>query len=271
MEYLSSTYESAKTEYIDVNGIQIAYRTIGSLSSIPLLCLQHFTGNMDSWDPVVINGLSKNRQVILFDNTGVGESGGSTPNTVSAMANDTIAFLKAMNLKKVDLLRFSLGGFISQLIMHDEPELIRKAILVGTCQQGGEGINNFRSFVKGAENIEGAERYLYFFFENSERSRSLGYAVLKRFLERDPNWAPSFTDQTFLAQMEAIVGWGEVPDSDAPLLTKIKHPVLIINGSNDHMFASANSILMFQQLEKCDTKLIPGFSAWIVFSISGAV
>ncbi len=271
MEYLSSTYESAKTEYIDVNGIQIAYRTIGSLSSIPLLCLQHFTGNMDGWDPLVINGLSKNRQVILFDNTGVGESGGSTPNTVSAMANDTIAFLKAMNLKKVDLLRFSLGGFISQLIMHDEPELIRKAILVGTCQQGGEGINNFRSFVKGAENIEGAERYLYFFFENSERSRSLGYAVLKRFLERDPNWAPSFTDQTFLAQMEAIVGWGEVPDSDAPLLTKIKHPVLIINGSNDHMFASANSILMFQQLEKCDTKLIPGFSAWIVFSISGAV
>ena len=257
MENLSSTYESAKTEYIDVNGIQIAYRTIGSPSAIPLLCLQHFTGNMNGWDPLVINGLSKSRQVILFDNTGVGESGGSTPDTVSAMANDTVAFFKAMNLKKVDLLGFSLGGFISQLIMSDEPELVRKAILVGTCQQGGEGISNFRDFVKGAENIEGAERYLYFFFENSERSRSLGYAVLKRFLERDPNWAPGFTEQTFLAQTEAIVGWGEVPDSGAPLLTKIKHPVLIINGSNDHMFASANSYVMFRQLENAVLSLYP--------------
>jgi pimeloyl-ACP methyl ester carboxylesterase len=201
--------------------------------------------------------LSKSRQVILFDNTGVGESGGGTPDTVSAMAKDAVDFIKAMNFKKVDLLGFSLGGFISQLIMSDEPELVRKAILVGTCQQGGEGINNFRDYVKGAEHIEGAERYLYFFFENSERSRTLGYAVLKRFFERDPNWAPNFTEQTFLAQMEAIVGWGEVPDSSTPLLTKIKHPVLIINGSNDHMFASANSYVMFQQLENAVLSLYP--------------
>ena len=257
MKNSSSTYESAKTKYIDVNGVQIAYRTIGSESAIPLLCLQHFTGNMDGWDPLIINGLSKNRQVILFDNTGVGESGGSTPNTVSAMANDTLAFLKAMNVKKVDLLGFSLGGFISQLIMKDEPQLVRKAILVGTCQQGGEGISNFRDYVNASANIEGAERYLYFFFENSERSRALGYAVLKRFFERDPNWHPSFTEQTFLAQTEAIVGWGEVPDSSTPLLTKIKHPVLIINGSNDHMFATANSYVMFQQLENARLSLYP--------------
>src|SRR5258708_33587522 len=101
MENLSSTYESVKTEYIDVNGVRLAYRIVGGQSAIPLLCLQHFTGNMDGWDPLVINGLSRSRQVILFDNAGVGESGGSTPDTVSAMANDTVAFLKAMNLKKV--------------------------------------------------------------------------------------------------------------------------------------------------------------------------
>jgi pimeloyl-ACP methyl ester carboxylesterase len=257
MENIPSTYETAKTKYIDVNGVQIAYRTIGSNSAIPLLCLQHFTGNMDGWDPLVINGLSKNRQVILFDNTGVGESGGITPNTVSAMTNDTLAFLKAMNLKKVDLLGFSLGGFISQLILKDEPQLVRKAILVGTCQQGGEGISNFRDYVNASANIEGAERYLYFFFENSERSRALGYAVLKRFFERDPNWHPNFTEQTFLAQTEAIIGWGEVSDSSTPLLTKIKHPVLIINGSNDHMFATANSYVMFQQLENAVLSLYP--------------
>jgi len=98
---------------------------------------------------------------------------------------------------------------------------------------------------------------LYYFFENSDRSRALGYAVLKRFSERDPNWHPGFTEQTFLAQTEAIVGWGEVPDSTTPLLSAIKHPVLIINGSNDHMFATANSYVMFQQLTNAILSLYP--------------
>ena len=269
MENLSSTYENAKTEYINVNGVQIAYRTIGSRSPVPLLCLQHFTGNMDGWDPLVINGLSKDRQVILFDNTGVGESGGNTPNTVSAMANDTLAFLEAINLKKVDLLGFSLGGFIAQLIMSEKPEVVRKTILIGTCQQGGEGISNFRDFVNASEHIDGAERYLYFFFENSERSRNAGYAVLDRFLERDPNWRPGFTEQSFLAQTEAIVGWGEVPDSKVPLLTKVKHPVLIINGSNDHMFASANSYMMFLELENAVLSLYPDSAHGSFFQYPG--
>ncbi|MDB4903594.1 MAG: alpha/beta hydrolase fold protein [Mucilaginibacter sp.] len=257
MENLPPTCENAKTAFVKVNDVQIAYRTIGSPSAIPLLCLQHFTGNMNDWDPSVINGLSKDRQVIIFDNTGVGESGGKTPDNVPAMAVDTLAFLKAIKLEKVDLLGFSLGGFISQLMMSEKPELVRKAILAGTCQQGGEGIENFRNFVNGAEYVDGAERYLYYFFENSERSRSLGYAVLKRFLERDPKWAPEYTEQTILAQTEAIVGWGNVPDSKTPLLTKIKHPVLIINGSNDHMFATVNSYIMFQQLSNAILSLYP--------------
>lgn len=257
MQQLPSTYENAKTAFIDVNGVSIAYRSIGPISAVPLLCLQHFTGNMDGWDPAVINGLSKERQVILFDNTGVGESGGITPATVTAMAADTLAFLTAMGLRQVDLLGFSLGGFISQLIMSERPEIVRKAILAGTCQQGGEGISRFREFANGAAALEGADRYFYFFFEDTATSRSLGNALLQRFQQRDPNWHPGFTAQTFEAQTRAIEGWGNVPDANAPLLTRIKHPVLIVNGSNDHMFATANSYTMFQQLPNAILTLYP--------------
>ena len=269
MEQVQSTYEAVRTAFIDVNGVSIAYRSIGPASAVPLLCLQHFTGNMDGWDPAVINGLSGNRQVILFDNTGVGESGGYTPDTVAAMAQDTIDFLDALGLRKVDLLGFSLGGFISQLIMNEKPEIVRKAILVGTCQQGGDGISVFREFVGGAAGLEGADLYFYFFFEDTLTSRSLGYALLKRFQQRDPNWHPGYTAQTMEAQTRAILGWGNVPHPTVPLLTKIRHPVLIVNGSNDHMFATANSYTMFQQLPNAILALYPDSAHGSFFQYPG--
>lgn len=265
MGQISHTFENAGTAFIDVNGISIAYRSVGPASAVPLLCLQHFTGNMDGWDPAVIDGLSRERRVILFDNTGVGESGGNTPDTVAAMAKDTLAFLAAMGLREVDLLGFSLGGFISQLIMSERPEIVRKAILAGTCQQGGDGISVFREFCLGAEGLEGADHFLYYFFEDSETSRSMGYALLERFHHRDPHWHSEFTAQTFEAQTSAILGWGEVPDANSPLLRKIRQPVLIVNGSNDHMFATANSYTMFQQLPRAVLAFYPDSAHGSIF------
>ena len=269
MEQIQSTYENARTAFIDVNGVSLAYRSIGPVSAVPLLCLQHFTGNMDGWDPAVIDGLSKDRQVILFDNTGVGESAGKTPDTVAAMVGDTLAFLAAMGLRQVDLLGFSLGGFISQMIMSEKPEIVRKAILAGTCQQGGDGIGSFREFTNGAAGLDGPDRYFYFFFEDTETSRSLGWALLKRFQKRDPNWQPGFTAQTFEAQTKAILGWAKIPDTKAPLLTKIRHPVLVVNGSNDHMFATANSYTMFQQLPHAILALYPDSAHGSIFQYPG--
>ncbi|MCR8560330.1 alpha/beta hydrolase [Mucilaginibacter sp. BJC16-A38] len=262
---ISNSFKTAITQFVNVNGHQLAYRLIGDNSDIPLLCLQHFTGNMDGWDPAVIDALSSTRRVILFDNTGVGESEGETPNTVAAMARDTIAFLNALKIEKVDLLGFSLGGFISQLILEEHPQLVRKAILAGTCQQGGKGCSTFRDFLKGSVGIEGADRYLYYFFENSEKSRKLGYALLKRFTERDPKWTPGFRQQTLVAQTEAIVGWGEVPEPANPLLKRIKHQVMIVTGSNDHMFATSNSYEMFQQLPDAILSIYPDASHGSLF------
>jgi pimeloyl-ACP methyl ester carboxylesterase len=262
---MENTFKNAKTQFIEVNGNAIAYRLVGDESPIPLLCLQHFTGTMDGWDPAVVDELGKSRRVILFDNTGVGESKGTTPNTVAAMAEDAAAFLKALNIEKVDLLGFSLGGFISQLILDQYPDLVRKAILAGTCPQGGEGCATFQQFVQGSAGKEGADAYLYFFFEDSDKSRNLGYALLGRFVANNPNWAPVYNEQVMTAQIQAITGWANVPDPEHLLLERIKHPVMIVNGSNDHMFATQGSYDMFNQLEDATLALYPDASHGSLF------
>src|SRR4051794_5650537 len=117
---------TAPTKFVEANGIKYAYRRIGQPSGVPLLFLQHFTGTMDSWDPSVVDGFAKARPVILFDNAGVSRSGGATPDTVEAMANHVVAFIAALGLKQVDLLGFSLGGFIAQVIAAEHAGLVRR-------------------------------------------------------------------------------------------------------------------------------------------------
>jgi pimeloyl-ACP methyl ester carboxylesterase len=108
--------ETEQTQFVEANGIRFAYRSFGETQSVPLVFLQHFTGTMDSWDPALVNPLAGTRPVIVFNNTGVGTSSGTTPDSVEQMAADAATFMEALNLKQVDLLGFSLGGFIAQAL-----------------------------------------------------------------------------------------------------------------------------------------------------------
>ncbi len=136
------------TEYVDVNGIRTAFRRLGRAEGTPLLLLQHFTGTMDNWDPAVVHALAERRPVILLDNAGVGASHGETPDRVEPMANHAIAFIEALQPGRVDVLGFSLGGFIAQRIAQRRPELLRKVILAGTCAPG-QGAGTFRQVIAG--------------------------------------------------------------------------------------------------------------------------
>ncbi len=125
-----------------MDGTKYAQRIFGRKEGIPLVLIQHFTGTMDNWDPAVTNGLAKECKVVLFDNRGIGGTNGQTPDTIEAMARDAISFIKTMGFTKVNLLGFSMGGFIAQQITLDEPGLVNKLILAGTGPKGGEGLAN---------------------------------------------------------------------------------------------------------------------------------
>ena len=124
--------QTAPTQFVEANGIRFAYRRFGKTGDAPLVFNQHFRGTMDYWDPVVADGLARNREVILFDNAGVSSSSGQVPTSIQEMGANAIAFIKALGLTKVDVLGFSIGGMVAQEITAQAPDLVRRLILVGT-------------------------------------------------------------------------------------------------------------------------------------------
>src|SRR5258707_11015927 len=132
---------TAPTQFVETNGIRFAYRRWGKRSGLPLVFNHHLNGNLDNWDPAVLDGLAKEREVIIFNNAGVASSTGEVPATFAGMARNAEAFVDALGLKHIDLLGFSLGGMVAQQITLDRPELIRKLILVGTAPRGFDAGN----------------------------------------------------------------------------------------------------------------------------------
>jgi pimeloyl-ACP methyl ester carboxylesterase len=248
-------HHTAPTRYIEADGIRFAYRTFGVSSEIPIICLQHFTGTLDNWDPVITNGLATQRQVILIDNRGVGNSDGETPDNVLDMSLDALKVINALGIDRCDLLGFSLGGFIAQLMAVQRPELFRKIIIVGSAPQGVKVLHTFPALITKAMQLEPAERFLFIFFTASEKSRSKGVSTLVRLAARTTDRDKDATMQAIEAQIKAITRWGTDPVTID--LAKIEHPVLIVNGSNDEMMESMSSIELFKNIPNAIVSLYP--------------
>ena len=115
------SFKDAPTRTVSAGGVGFAYRELGPRTGVPVVFLTHLAAVLDNWDPRVVDGIAARHRVITFDNRGVGASSGSTPNTIEAMAKDAVAFIRALGLEQVDLLGFSMGGMIAQVIAADEP------------------------------------------------------------------------------------------------------------------------------------------------------
>ena len=163
----SARLETAPAQFVEAGGIRFAYRSFANKSGAPLVFLQHFSGTMDDWDPAVVNGLAKDRPVVVVDNTGVGKSSGKTPDNVLQMAADAAQCLSALGLKHVDLLGFSLGGCVAQQLAVDHPALVRNIVLAGTAPPGGEA--HLLKVLGEAFSHEASDPKLYLFFTQSVR------------------------------------------------------------------------------------------------------
>jgi pimeloyl-ACP methyl ester carboxylesterase len=235
-------FKNVKTQSINVSGTDFFYRKLGENNSgIPIIFLNHLSATMDECDPRIMDGLASAHQIICFDNRGVGSTKGTTPQTVSEMATDAIAFIKALGYQKVDLFGFSLGGFISQEIMLREPQLVRKAILAGTGPAGGESINKIKSvtytdILKAYLTFRDPKFYL--FFNRNANGRKVAREYLKRLKERKENRDKKLKLKHLQHQLDAIKAWGLQAPQD---LSVINHSVLIINGDGDKMVPISNS------------------------------
>src|SRR5580700_284576 len=230
------THQTAPTQFVEANGIRLAYRRFGKAGGVPLVFNQHFTGTMDHWDPAVTNGLAKEREVILFNNAGVSSSSGEVPTTFEGMGANAIVFIKALGLTKVDVLGFSIGGFVAQEITLQAPGLVRNLVLVGTGPRGGR---NMATLTPEAQRIFGAaykvpeELWLKVHFTDSDASQAAGREFLRRFIRRIENRDPEVNKKVAPAQIEAIGKWGVQREGSYEYLRTIRQPTLVINGDND--------------------------------------
>ena len=175
-----TAHQDATTQAVDVGGTTFAYRDLGPRTGTPVVFLNHLAAVLDNWDPRVVDGIAAHRRVITFDNRGVGASQGRTPSSIAEMAKDAVAFIRALGFDQVDLLGFSMGGFVAQVIAEEQPDLVRKIILAGTGPAGGEGIDKvtlltYLDVARGAVTFRDAKYYL--FFTETANGRSAGASV----------------------------------------------------------------------------------------------
>jgi pimeloyl-ACP methyl ester carboxylesterase len=248
------SYQDAPTRTIAAGGVSFAYRELGPATGVPVIFLTHLAAVLDNWDPRVVDGIAAHHRVITFDNRGVGASAGSTPATIAAMATDAVTFIRALGLNKVDLLGFSMGGMIAQVIAQDQPELVRRLILAGTGPAGGEGIDKVTR-ISNLDTIRGLLTFTdpkqFLFFTRTPAGRRAGKEFLARLKERTQNRDKAISLRSYAAQLKAIHRWGLQQPSD---LSVIHQPVLVANGESDKMVPTKNSADLARRLP--DSELV---------------
>ncbi|GAA3071300.1 alpha/beta hydrolase [Pseudonocardia yunnanensis] len=264
------TQFTAPNLYIEAgNGITYAYRRFGSTGPemTPLLFLQHFRGNLDNWDPLLIDAIAAEREVILLDNTGVGGSSGRTPNSVTAMAHDALAFVDALGLRTLDILGFSLGGFVAQELTLIRPHLVNRLVLAGTGPQGGEQMHGFTSDVLDAATRDEptGEDFVSLFFERTPTSIGKGWEFVDRICSRTQDRDAPTSLQTRDAQLDAITTWGIPDPTRLHRLSGITHPTLVANGDHDILIPTRNSRLLASNLPNAALSIYPGAGHGFLF------
>jgi pimeloyl-ACP methyl ester carboxylesterase len=240
------THQTAKTQFVEAEGVRFAFRRFGSPGATPLVLLQHFRGNLDNWDPALTDALAAEREVILVDYPGVGASSGAFGPAIADTARQMIAFVTALRLTEIDLLGFSIGGFVAQEIALIRPALVRRLILAATGPKGAPGMHGWREHIAAPARLDQstAESLLHIFFAHTDTSRAKGREFLGRFMARSEDRDAPTTLAARDGQYDAIVEWG-IPDHGAlQRLTGIRNPTLIIQGDNDLMIPTKLSHLM---------------------------
>src|ERR1700721_2975352 len=222
-------HTTAPTQFVEANGIRFAYRRFGREGGTPLLFMQHFWGGMDHWDPAVTDGFAKNRPVILFDNAGIASASGQAPDTIDAMAEHAADFVRALGLSQIDLLGFSIGGYIAQTLTIRHPGLVRRLILVGTGPRAGEPPQDpkyaeYGGLTDPKTGQSPLEAFLYLFFRPSEGSQSAGKIFWARRHARKENVDVPTSAQTMAAQRAAITEWRQTRGESFAELEAIKKP-----------------------------------------------
>jgi pimeloyl-ACP methyl ester carboxylesterase len=264
---MTRTYTEATTEAVRAaSGVEFAYRELGD-GPVPLLLLQHFRGNLDNWDPALVDQLAMDRRIIAFDNAGVGGSSGATPHSIEQMAHDAIDYVTAMSLTQVDILGFSIGSFIAQEMVLIRPELARKLVLASSAPKGAAGMHGWAPEVIDAVGKPGTDPdgYRRVFYTQTSASTEAGRRSLERMLARQADRDAPTTWEARLAQYDAVCGWGIPNHSHLQRVQAISVPVLVANGDSDPMILPRYSYLLAGLIPNARLRMYPDAAHGFLF------
>jgi len=266
-EESQSRYGFARNERVTSGtGLTYEYREVGA-GQVPLLLLQHFRGNLDNWDPALVDELAVDRRVIAFDNAGVGSSSGNTPHNIEQMAIDAIEFVAAMDLDRIDVLGFSIGSFVAQEVALIRPDLIRRMTLASSAPKGAEGMHGWSEPVMNAVGKPGnnPDGYMAVFYTRTMSSRNSGRESLGRMTARANDRDAPTSWETRLAQYDAVCAWGEPDHSLLQRLSAIEIPVFVTGGDSDPMILPRYSYLLTGLLPNAELKVYPDAAHGFLF------
>jgi pimeloyl-ACP methyl ester carboxylesterase len=249
---MTPSTRTARTQFLHTGRETYGYRRFGAGAAHPLVFLQHFTGTLDNWDPAVTDALASGREVILFDNAGIGRSTGNVPDTVAGMAAHAMAFLDGLGLTRCDVLGFSLGGMVAQQIAEERPTLFRRMILVGTAPRGGDDIMHLEkpSLARFFQDptLRGYAILSKLFFAATESSQAAGQAFVARLAQRTDDLEPPSGQDVARAQIAAFREWERVSGDRFAQLMTIRHPTLVVHGIHDEMIPVSNAYALGEHL-----------------------
>ena len=261
MSTAAASTVTAPTQFLKAGSETYAYRRFGQGPGRPLLCLQHFTGTLDNWDPAVTDPLASGRKVVLFESAGIGRSTGKVPPTIAAMATHALAFLDGLGVASCDVLGFSLGGMVAQQMAQDRPSIFRKMILAGTAPRGGEDIMHLEkpslAKILGDPTLQGYARLQKLFFAPTESSQAAGKAFTQRLAERKQDREPASGPDVAQAQVASFREWEQTTGERFASLRSIRQPTLVVNGVHDEMIPVANSYRLVENLPNAVLMVYP--------------
>jgi pimeloyl-ACP methyl ester carboxylesterase len=248
------------------DGLSLAYRDTGG-DGRPTVLLQHFRGNLDNWDPALVDELATSRRVITFDYEGVGGSEGVVAHTIAETAAGALRFLDALNLEQVDLLGFSIGSFVAQEIALTRPSVVERVVLASSAPKGAPGMHGWAADVIGAVGTPQTtpEEYISVFFASSETSKQAGQAALGRMYARQNDRDTQTDWDTRMAQYDAVCEWGIPNHSLLQRVEAIEMPVFVANGDSDPMILPRYSYLLAGLLPDARLKIYPDSAHGFLF------
>jgi pimeloyl-ACP methyl ester carboxylesterase len=262
-----SQYTAPSLSVDAANGTTYAYRRFGKAGTVPVVFFQHFRGNLDNWDPALVDDIAAEREVILLDASGVGLSSGTVPRSFQEFGRDALAFVDALGLTEVDLFGFSIGGFVAQEVALQRPHLVRRMILAATGPQGGREMHGWidEARAHAMKDVQGAEDVLYLFFTPAQESQNKGKEFVGRIFTRTEgrDTTPDLAARD--AQSAAIIEWGIRDPAKLARLDGITAPTLVANGDADIMVPTVNSYLLAGHLPNARLSIYPDAAHGFLF------